>query len=184
MSAGEKFANDFMATAGLLIQAPNAVEAKKELLELFKSATELAYKVWTRKNDVEVVHLSDFRSLDFDPKSEMMTHHALHNAELHKDENCLTGRPIILVASPAVVVRGRSDGTEYDLERVWKSAVVFMLRKEPSEKIKQEQKAVEAIIKKEQKQPEPEAVKVKKEEFESKWDKSSENGHEVVRYRD
>lgn len=73
-----------------------------------------------------VQHLDSLQNTAFSSTSNKLQAHALHNKLLDDDHEALDQRPIELVLSPAILVRGKSDGTSYDVSRVWKPAIVYM----------------------------------------------------------
>ncbi|KAF2103499.1 hypothetical protein NA57DRAFT_53017 [Rhizodiscina lignyota] len=180
-------ADKFLGDAYLLLQAAGGAEAKKDLLDIFCTASELAYKIFTRKSYIKIYDFNIFASHRFNPKSELMAHHALHNAQLHDDENCLNGKPIVLVSSPAVVVYGKSDGTNYDDRRVWKKAIVFMGRNAPqkpkSGQMQQVQRLGETPVKiKQEPRTESRLTKVKEEQKDvTMWEEERRDDLHIVR---
>lgn len=64
--------------------------------------------------------------LQYDSKAKLLKAHSLHNAFLEDVETGLDGYPIRIVVHPALLVHGRSDGSNYESTRVWKEAVVWM----------------------------------------------------------
>lgn len=118
----------------LFISTSDLKDAVNDLTEIANHAAELAYRLWTQKANMTVL---DLVGLDqsiisigqsFSGRTDVLEAHPLHRRELHIDRGALDGRKIAMVASPAIVIYGDTDGQDFSDEtyHVLKKAVVWM----------------------------------------------------------
>ncbi|KAJ5708929.1 hypothetical protein N7493_010263 [Penicillium malachiteum] len=101
--------------AHLTCKPSNEALAAKELEIIFQTAVRMAHKLWLRRSSLEIQTLDD------------LPHHFTFDHEVLNDNpTALDGHLIRLVVHPAVLVRGKSDGSEYNDARMLKPAVVWM----------------------------------------------------------
>lgn len=117
----------FLNTSAAFLISSNAPDraAFANLQHIFVTAAELSYKLWLRKSYLEVQTMERIPD-HYASNVEVLKAHSLHNAFLEDRETGLDGYPIRLVVHPALLVRGSSDGSNYETTRVWKEAVVWM----------------------------------------------------------
>ncbi|EME86906.1 uncharacterized protein MYCFIDRAFT_77298 [Pseudocercospora fijiensis CIRAD86] len=104
-----------------------------ELLEIMKQATDLAWRLWTRKTRVEVRDCADMmrqlgrnQALFYTSRNKQFEAHPLHNLDLDDDPTAKDQAEIVLLSSPLIVISGNSDGDDYKKQTILKRAVVWM----------------------------------------------------------
>lgn len=95
-----------------------------DLESIVQYAGELSYRLWTRRTVVRVMALPDLRNQLFKAGSDIMKAHPLHR--LYEDEDRCDGWEVGVVAHPAIVAYGSSDGKDYNSGRVWMKAEVWL----------------------------------------------------------
>ncbi|KAK4252160.1 hypothetical protein C7999DRAFT_10405 [Corynascus novoguineensis] len=101
-----------------------ATQCLDDLASIFQYAGELSYKLWTRRTTLEISTLRDLRGVPFRMDIEYMKAHPLHR--LYEDDDRCDGWFASVVAHPAVVGYGSSDGKDYTTPRVWMKAEVWL----------------------------------------------------------
>ncbi|KAK4108031.1 hypothetical protein N656DRAFT_784559 [Canariomyces notabilis] len=96
----------------------------KDLDSIVQYAGDLSYRLWTRRTVVRVVSLPDLCNMPFRGNSDLMKAHPLHR--LYEDEDRCDGWLIGVVAHPAVLADGTSDGKDYNTARVWMKVEVLL----------------------------------------------------------
>lgn len=134
--AANKLANEvIIAATGLLLTEFGAAQPKAhdELNKITNQAAELAYKLWTQKQHVELSGLACYRraspgNLVFSACTEFLEEHPLHRHELDHDPQALDERSVGVVVSPSIILYGDAHAQDYSLEtrNVLKRAVVWM----------------------------------------------------------
>jgi FtsZ-binding cell division protein ZapB len=129
----EGFAADFLAgNASVLLDPDNrrsSEERCKVLTEIVLKATEISYRLWTRRSRLKCLQLKELEAesaLKFGSCSPILEHHELHNLLINEDKRALDGRNVAIVAHPAVVAYGDPEGNDYLKRTTWKKAVVWM----------------------------------------------------------
>lgn len=96
-----------------------------ELERIFRTAVHMSHKLWLRRSSLEIQTLQELPS-HFNSGHVLLRPHSLHSNTLTDNGAALDGQPIRIVVQPAILVRGKSDGSEYDHAVVLKPAVVWM----------------------------------------------------------
>jgi hypothetical protein len=96
----------------------------KDLDSIVQFAGELSYRLWTRRTAVRVMSLPDLCNIPFKVDSAFMKAHPLHR--LYEDDDRCDGWFVGVVAHPAVLAYGTSDGKDYNTARVWMKAEVLL----------------------------------------------------------
>jgi hypothetical protein len=113
------------SAAPLLCKPSNETQAVAELEHIFQFAVRMAHKLWLRRSSLEIRTLDELpQNFKFDEA--LLRPHSLHIKALTDDAVAFDGHIIQLVVHPAILVRGKSDGSEYDKFRILKAAVVWM----------------------------------------------------------
>lgn len=120
-----KLAVEFTQKAVDLLGRDDINSAYENLLTIFQDSADLSYKLWARKSDLQLVTSDKLMAGDFPTNMDYIKPHPLHNSLLDADSTALETKPVALVLSPAVIVCGKSNGTDYGSSRVWKKAEVF-----------------------------------------------------------
>lgn len=113
------------SAAHIISTQPKDSKAIGELERIFRTAVELSQKLWLRKSSLEIKTLRELPS-HFNSGHFLLRYHSLHSNALADSAAALDGQPIRIVVQPAILVRGKSDGTEYGNASVLKPAVVWM----------------------------------------------------------
>jgi hypothetical protein len=87
-------------------------------------AGELSHRLWSRRTFFTVLPLADLKDHHFAARSELMIAHPLHR--LYEDDDQCDGWSVGVVAHPAVIGYGSSDGKDYGTGRVWMKAEVWL----------------------------------------------------------
>jgi hypothetical protein len=95
-----------------------------ELQSIVQQAGELSNRLWSRRTVFSVFSLPDLMDQRFGPRSEILKAHPLHR--LYEDDDQCDGWSVGVVAHPAVVGYGSSDGKDYSTGRVWMKAEVWL----------------------------------------------------------
>ncbi|THZ94647.1 hypothetical protein D6C82_08168 [Aureobasidium pullulans] len=109
-----------------------STEAVAELANIFQAYADMAWSLWAQKWHIDVLRPAALNSklqtqrLEYRSNSPYMDAHSLHFHVLENDEKALDGKEVLQVISPAVVVTGTTDGSDYTRETVWAKAVVWM----------------------------------------------------------
>ncbi|THW22969.1 hypothetical protein D6D23_05834 [Aureobasidium pullulans] len=109
-----------------------STEAVAELANIFQAYADMAWSLWAQKWHIDVLRPAVLNSklqtqrLEYRSNSPYMDAHSLHFHVLENDEKALDGKEVLQVISPAVVVTGTTDGSDYTRETVWAKAVVWM----------------------------------------------------------
>ncbi|CEJ55733.1 hypothetical protein PMG11_01971 [Penicillium brasilianum] len=96
-----------------------------ELERIFRTAVHMSHKLWLRRSSLEIQTLQELPS-HFNSGHVLLRPHSLHSNALTDNGAALDGQPIRIVVQPAILVRGKSDGSEYEHAVVLKPAVVWM----------------------------------------------------------
>lgn len=122
--SAETFADMFFDRAKPFIK--RAKKIRGDLDEILQFASDLSFRLWTQRSCLTIEERRGLLNKPFSRDSSILTAHGFHNAELHDDESCLDGRPILLLCHPPVIMCGDSEGMDYTRRRVLKKAVVWM----------------------------------------------------------
>ncbi|KAF2000624.1 hypothetical protein P154DRAFT_199739 [Amniculicola lignicola CBS 123094] len=134
-AAAQRLVEEYLGSDVQLFLDPEALSNNtriKTLFEIVARAARLSYRLWTQKNRL---HIMSFEELDlkgddgvsrFTSGGELVQHQAYHNVELSKSSSSLDGKPIAIIAHPAIVAYGDSSGEHYSSYKVWKKAEVWM----------------------------------------------------------
>jgi hypothetical protein len=106
-------------------------EAKKVLQEIVENAADLSWTLWTRKPQTKVYGWKDLgeqkeQELRYSSTSALLEAHPLHSTALDENPQAFNGCKVILLCSPAIVMRGDAEGQDYHKNRVHKKAVVWL----------------------------------------------------------
>ncbi|KAK3291466.1 uncharacterized protein B0H64DRAFT_420289 [Chaetomium fimeti] len=125
------FASEFYnGPAKHLIKSPtreggNAdTQCFNDLESIVQYAGELSYRLWTRRTLMSFMSLPDLYNQPFRMGSDIMKAHPLH--KLYEDDGRCDGWFVGVVAHPAVLAFGSSDGKDYNSGRVWMQAEVWL----------------------------------------------------------
>jgi hypothetical protein len=110
-----------------LLLEPDHESVRNGLADIVAKAAEISYTLWTQKIHLFPQTLAIGDMLETYAHSDpLMDAHALHNKQIHEDETRLDGKPILLVAHPALVVGGYEDLPDDSAPTVLKKAVCWM----------------------------------------------------------
>jgi hypothetical protein len=118
-------AEKFFAQGCNMFWKSDSLEQHDQLVEVMQKADKISTKLCTQRSGLNCQVLSDLPPT-FDHTARDMEAHWLHNEEWDDNSEALNGRPILLVTHPAVIAIGKSDGSDYDVRRVLKKAIVWM----------------------------------------------------------
>ncbi|KAL2169755.1 hypothetical protein VTG60DRAFT_5651 [Thermothelomyces hinnuleus] len=102
-----------------------AAQCFNDLESIVQYAGELSFRLWSRRTTLRVLTLHELRGTPFRKGSEYMRAHPLHR--LYEDDDRCDGWFVSVVAHPAVVGLGSSDGKDYSTPRVWFKAEVWLV---------------------------------------------------------
>lgn len=126
-----QFASEFYGSPAKHLIKPASREGGKadtqcfdDLESILQYAGELSYRLWTRRTVACVMSLPELRNQPFKVGSDIMTAHPLHR--LYEDDDRCDGWFVGVVAHPAIVAYGSSDGKDYSSGRVWVKAEVWL----------------------------------------------------------
>ena len=117
-------AREFFSDAASLLKNPSSAEGHEQLSMILQEGAEVSTKLATQRSGLLVGGMEE--GLVFDSTSRDMTAHTLHHADLDDDEGCLNGKPVLMVTHPLVLATGKSDGSDFAVNRVLKKRVVWM----------------------------------------------------------
>ncbi|KAJ5176312.1 uncharacterized protein N7482_002189 [Penicillium canariense] len=123
--AASQIMHDFLGSSAAFLLNPSPIDGRTlaELQHVFSTAAHLAYKLWLRKSYLSCTSIESIPVYRHDLQ---LKAHSLHNVQLDANEKALDGVPVRIVTHPGVLVTGNSDGSNYDVCRVWKEPVVWM----------------------------------------------------------
>lgn len=102
-----------------------------ELTAIAQEATELSWKLWTRKPCFVVHDWSAIQNYEVNDRvyrsgAHYFEPHALHNKDLEDNNMALDGNEIGLLCSPLILAIGNGEGQEYDKSQVVRKAMVWI----------------------------------------------------------
>ncbi|KAK4152181.1 hypothetical protein C8A00DRAFT_16488 [Chaetomidium leptoderma] len=125
------FANDFYNGPAQYLIKPSSrkggdvgSQCFNELEAIVQYAGELSYRLWSRRTTLRVLSLPDLKDQPFTARSEYLKAHPLHR--LYEDDDRCDGWFVSVVAHPAVLGFGSTDGKDYSTPRVWMKAEVWL----------------------------------------------------------
>lgn len=125
LDAANQQASKFLEGAALhLINEEARADARDKLKAIYQEAAIMSYKLWTRRTSLRCTTLNDLHHPTFDPDSKYMIAHSSVGYEDHADQ--LKGRPISIIVHPCLIAFGTDDGKDYDQQRVWARAEVWL----------------------------------------------------------
>lgn len=125
LDKADRQASKFLKGAALyLISNEAPVDAGDKLKAIYREAATLSYKLWSRRTSLACTTLNDLDHPIFEPTSIYMVAHSSVNYEKH--ENLLNGKPISIIVHPCLTVSGTDDAKDYDQQRVWAPAEVWL----------------------------------------------------------
>ncbi|KAL2130640.1 hypothetical protein VTI74DRAFT_6141 [Chaetomium olivicolor] len=95
-----------------------------ELELIVQQAGELSYRLWSRRTVLRVMSLRELQHMPYKVGYDYMKAHPLHR--LYEDDDRCDGWFVSVVAHPAVLAYGTSDGKDYSTPRVWMKAEVWL----------------------------------------------------------
>jgi hypothetical protein len=95
-----------------------------KLRAIYREAASVSYMLWTRRTMLRCWALEDMGRPLFQPDSKELVPHSSVNFEDHEDQ--LEGRPITILVHPLLKAYGTDDAKDYDRERVWAPAEVWL----------------------------------------------------------
>jgi hypothetical protein len=95
-----------------------------KLRAIYREAASVSYMLWTRRTTLRCWTLEDMDRPVFQPDSKELVPHSSVNFEDHEDQ--LEGRPITILVHPLLKVYGTDEAKEYDRDRVWAPAEVWL----------------------------------------------------------
>lgn len=122
-----RFASEFYdSPAKHLVKSAGKTDPQcfHDLESIVQYAGELSYRLWTRRTLTCVMSLPELCSQPFNVGSDIMKAHPLHR--LYEDDDRCDGWFVSVVAHPAIVAYGSSDGKDYSSGRVWMKAEVWL----------------------------------------------------------
>lgn len=125
--ATKKIIQYFMtgSAANIICTPLKDAKAAEELERIFRTAVQMSHKLWLRRSSLEIRTLQEL-PLHFNSGHVLLRPHNLHAKALADNGAALDGQPIRIVVQPAILVRGKSDGSEYGNAVVLNQAVVWM----------------------------------------------------------
>ncbi|KAF7946499.1 hypothetical protein EAE96_009496 [Botrytis aclada] len=97
---------------------------RDKIYAIHREAATISYNLWTRRTEMKCWTLKDLGCPSFDPDGKYMTPHSSVAYENYDDQ--LKGRSISVIVHPLVAVCGTDEGKDYDQERVWVPAEVWL----------------------------------------------------------
>lgn len=120
----ERMAKDFLACSRGLIDIPEETTLPP-LLKIMQQAVDMSTKLSTQRSDLEVLW-GEHLPAKFSAGLRSTEAHSVHNIDLDDDDTALDGKQVLMVTFPLIVAMGKSNGTDYTMQRVLKKAVVWM----------------------------------------------------------
>lgn len=131
-AASEKLASECIQDVEAMLQGERTASEKK-LGEIFHGCAELAWNLWTQRTHIRTLDIQALQKdlghvseLQFDSESDLLEAHAQHSRDLCNDAQALDSHAVLLLVNPAIVVAGTTQGTDYQMRKIWKKAVVWM----------------------------------------------------------
>ncbi|KAF1983180.1 hypothetical protein K402DRAFT_396887, partial [Aulographum hederae CBS 113979] len=116
----------FVELSESLLEQRTSVTMFSQLEILLTDVALTAYKLSTRKTQLEIHYLHSIKNHRYEAQIDVFEPNALHREELDDNEKILDGRRILFVSHPLLIACGNTDGSDYNLRRVWKKATVWM----------------------------------------------------------
>lgn len=105
-------------------------ESQNELSDLIKQATELSWRLWTRKTRIEVHDWTSEPLLGnttvYMADSDRFEAHSLHSGELDDDPKAKDQTEIVLLCNPVVTISNNTDDNDYSQRTILQKAVIWM----------------------------------------------------------
>ncbi|PQE32768.1 kinesin heavy chain protein [Rutstroemia sp. NJR-2017a WRK4] len=95
-----------------------------KLRSIYREAASISYMLWTRRTTLRCWTLEDMGRPVFHPDSKELVPHSSVNFEEHEDQ--LEGRPITILVHPLLKAYGTDEAKDYDRDRVWAPAEVWL----------------------------------------------------------
>ncbi|TGO26563.1 hypothetical protein BPAE_0057g00390 [Botrytis paeoniae] len=125
LDEADQQASKFLKGAALyLIRNVALVDAGDKLKAIYREAATMSYKLWSRRTCLSCTTLNNLNYPTFEPYSKYMVAHSSVDYEKHRD--LLNGKPISIMVHPCLIVFGTDDAKDYDQQRVWASAEVWL----------------------------------------------------------
>ncbi|QSZ31529.1 hypothetical protein DSL72_001096 [Monilinia vaccinii-corymbosi] len=124
--AADRQASNFLeGAARYLINIEARVRGEDKLKAIFHEAATMSYLLWTRRTSLQFGYtLHDLNYPVFNPDTKYWVPHSSVDYESHEDQ--LHGKAISILLHPLVMVYGTEDGKDYDQQRVWAPAEVWL----------------------------------------------------------
>ncbi|KAI9675986.1 MAG: hypothetical protein M1822_008372 [Bathelium mastoideum] len=125
--ARERFAHQcvetvFSSTENILAKDAISENAYRELMSIIIQSIQISCSLQVQKRNLKV-KAKDELPIEFSYEDPLLEAHQLHNKALNDDPKALDGKPILLVAHPAVVSEGDGSGYNYSAFTVLKKAI-------------------------------------------------------------
>jgi len=102
----------------------NKDDVRAKLKDIYHGAAKLSFNLWTQRTALKCVTLKEMGPRFFDADSEYLKPHSLVRYEDHEDQ--LKGKPITIIVHPLLLASGTDEGKDYDCNRIWASAEVWL----------------------------------------------------------
>ncbi|TGO59584.1 hypothetical protein BCON_0043g00430 [Botryotinia convoluta] len=125
LNEADQQASKFLKGAALyLISNEARADAGDKLKAIYREAATMSYKLWSRRTGLTCTTLNNLNHPTFEPNSKYMVAHSSVDYEKHGD--LLNGKPISIIVHPCLIVSGTDDAKDYDQQRVWAPAEVWL----------------------------------------------------------
>lgn len=123
--------NDTLHWVRALLKDPQSESCYEAFRDVIDEIFDISEKLNLQRSFVECVGIEGLPK-HYRSASKIMEAHSIHHRDLDDDENYLDGGRVLLVTQPLIVAVGKSDGSDYNKQRVLKKAVVWVQK--PSHK--------------------------------------------------
>ncbi|KAG4442615.1 hypothetical protein IFR05_001871 [Cadophora sp. M221] len=118
-------ASSFLAgLAGHLMKPDADTKQIEKCKAIFQEAARFSYQLWTRRTMIRSYGLKEMGAPTFSIDNQQTEPHSLLRYDDHEDQ--LEGRPITVIVHPLIKVYGTGAAEDYDSERVWARAEVWL----------------------------------------------------------
>ncbi|KAK0103677.1 hypothetical protein ONS95_005687 [Cadophora gregata] len=123
--AADFHASSFLIGPASHLMKPDADPKQIEKCKaIFQEAARFSYQLWTRRTEVRCYGLREMGEPTFSVNNPETQPHSLLRYDNHED--LLEGRPITVVVHPLIKVYGTGAAEQYDCDRVWMRAEVWL----------------------------------------------------------
>ncbi|KAF5869579.1 uncharacterized protein Bfra_010775 [Botrytis fragariae] len=122
--ADEQASKFLKGAAQYLVSDEARADAGDKLKAIYREAATMSYKLWSRRTLLSCTTLSNLDHPTFEPNNKYMVAHS--SVDYEKHESLLYGKPISIIVHPCLIVFGTDDAKDYDQQRVWAPAEVWL----------------------------------------------------------